>query len=151
MSTRPPTRRRRILRALALTVLVTVVASGCDAYSTWQETTRDLVNDSRANNGRQRLPMNLAVANKAQAWAEHLAACHCLEHSNLAQGVPGNWRSIAENVGRGGTRGTLPQIHQAFLNSSGHRQNMMGQWSVVGIGVAARGTEKFVVHVFVRY
>jgi len=148
---RPSSPRRRLLLAVALAVLVTVTASGCEYYSTWQESTRDLVNDSREHQGRRRLPMNLAVADKAQAWAEHLAACRCLEHSNLAQGVPGNWRSIAENVGRGGSGGTLPQIHRAFLNSSGHRENMMGRWSVVGIGVAARGTEKFVVHVFVRY
>lgn len=150
-TTLPPHRLRRLLRSIALAVGLTVLFTGCTPYSFYQERTRELVNDSRADFGRQRLPMNATVAAKAQAWARHLADCRCLQHSNLASGVPAGWRAIAENVGYSVPGGNLPSVQRLFMNSSAHRANILNRWTVVGTGVAARGTTKYVVHVFVLY
>jgi uncharacterized protein YkwD len=146
-----PTRPLRLLRAVALSLGLMLLLSGCP-YSTWQDTTRELINDSRAANGRSRLPMSINVAKKAQAWANHLADCRCLAHSNLAAGMPRGWTAIAENVGYGTPGGNLVSIHRSFMRSSGHRGNVLDtRWNVVGTGVAARGRTKYVVHVYARY
>jgi uncharacterized protein YkwD len=150
-STATPSRLPRLVRAVALALGLTLLLSACQ-YSDRQLTVRTMINDSRDNHNRSRLPMQTAAAAKAQQWAEHLAACRCLEHSNLAEGMPSGWRAIGENVGRGGPGGTLRQIHSAFMTSSGHRANVLDtRWTHVGTGVATRGTEKFVVHVFAQY
>jgi uncharacterized protein YkwD len=149
-STRPH-RLRRGLLALGLAFGLVVAGTACDPYSAPQERTRELINVSRDNHGRNRLPMSIHAARKAQAWAEELARCRCLKHSRLAAGMPAGWKGIAENVGYGTPGGNLMQVHRAFLNSSGHRANIMGRWNVVGTGHAMRNNVRYVVHVYARY
>jgi uncharacterized protein YkwD len=141
----------RLVRAVALAAGLALLLGACQ-FSDRQLAVRSMINNSRESHERRTLPMHQAAANKAQGWADHLARCNCLEHSNLSDGLPSGWRAIAENVGRGGPGGTLRQIHTAFMNSGGHRANILdSRWTHVGTGVATRGTEKFVVHVFVQY
>ena len=77
----------------------------------------------------------------------------CLEHRAAPYGLTRGWCAAAENVGRSGDGGTLGGVHTAFMNSSGHRANILNaRWTDLGVGVArdARG-EYFVVHVFADY
>ena len=151
VSPRPP-RLRRTLRAVGLAFALTLLLTGCDPYSAMQQKTREHINDSRSNHGRSALRMNGSVANKAQQWANQLAQCRCLRHSNLASGMPRGWTAIAENVGYSVPGGKLHSVHRAFLRSNGHRNNILDtRWNVVGTGVAERGRTKYVVHVFARY
>lgn len=143
----------RLARAVVVAAGLTLLLGACQ-YSERQLMVQDMVNDSRQHNipPRLRLPMHSSAARKAQNWAEHLAACSCLEHSNLSDGLPGGWSAIAENVGRSGHGGTLADVHYSFMHSFMHRANILNpRWTHVGTGVATRGTEKFVVHVFVQY
>jgi uncharacterized protein YkwD len=152
METRPRSSRLpRLARAAVLAAGLVLVLGACQ-WTERQSTVRDMINHSRLNHDRRALPMHDAAAAKAQNWAEHLAACRCIEHSYLPSGLPGGWRAIGENVGRTGPGGTLLEMHQAFMQSSGHRANILDtRWTDVGTGVASRGSEKFVVHVFVQY
>ncbi len=106
-----------------------------------------LVNDTRSERGKARLTLNPTLTRKAQAWAEHLARMNALAHSDLAAGAPSNWRALGENVGYART---IVDVHQAFMRSSGHRQNILGQWNAIGTGYAAGSGKVFVVHVFMR-
>jgi hypothetical protein len=57
-----------------------------------------------------------------------------LYHSSSAelQAAAGSgWSAIAENVGRGGT---VDSLHSAFMKSSGHKANILGDYNYVGIG-----------------
>ena len=96
---------------------------------------------------RRSLQLNKTLTDKAQSWAQYLARIGYLKHSNLSSGVPSNWRALAENVGYGSRIGT---VHTAFMRSSGHRANILGNYTHVGTGVAKNGDRVYVVHVFMR-
>ncbi len=116
-------------------------------YSAEQETVQDQINASRSSRGLGRLSMNRMLADKAQAWADHLASIGDLDHSNLASGVPSNWRALAENVGY---YSSLGGVHHLFMESPDHRANILGPYNYVGTGVGHRGSLVYVVHVFMR-
>jgi uncharacterized protein YkwD len=127
-------------RALAL---VMVLSSGALAMTSCNSgadflTDAYLVNQARASAGSRPLGWSSALAAKASSWAAHMAATDQLSHSVLPDGVPAGWSELGENVG---FAGTVTDVHDAFLNSPEHRQNMLNsKWRVMGIGVAhARG------------
>jgi uncharacterized protein YkwD len=51
----------------------------------------------------------------------------------LSDGAPSTWLKLGENVGYGGT---IAAIHEAYLNSPGHRANIMDP-TFTEIGAAA--------------
>lgn len=144
------TRGTRVLRLAAATLLVLLMGSTLTAcQSSEQARVAQLVNQTRAQYGRSYLRDNLQLDQKAQAWAEYLASKNTLKHSNLPSGISYQWRSLAENVGYGGS---IEQVHQAYLNSAGHRANILDpRWNYMGTGVAWRGNRVFTVQVFMQY
>ncbi len=144
------TRGTRVLRLAIATLLVLLLGSTLTAcQSSEQVRVAQLVNQTRAQSGRSYLRDNLQLDQKAQAWAEYLAGQNTLQHSNLPSGITYQWRSLAENVGYGGS---IEQGHQAYLNSPGHRANILGpRWNSMGTGVAWRGSRVFTVQVFMQY
>ena len=81
-----------------------------------------MVNQTRAEHGLQPLAENLTLDLKADDWAKHLRSICDLEHSRLADGAPSNWLKLGENVGFGGD---IDQVHKAYLESPGHRANIL--------------------------
>lgn len=141
------TKRPARLLLLIVGVFAVVVLSGCTPE---QQLTYDLVNQTRAENGLPQLWPHLSLMNKAQAWAEQLAAEGQLRHSVLPEGVEGDWLRLAENVGRGPS---IEVIHQAYLQSPSHRANILDRgfnFFGVGVATAANGTV-YTVQVFARY
>lgn len=145
ISSRP--RRRWVLALLA--VLLVVAASGC-YYTPEQQQVLSQINQSRAQAGRPPVSMNYQMAANAQRWAEHLAATGRLEHTTtLRQETPaGSWWG-AENAGGPSTTGTT-SIHERFMGSSGHRNNILSSSAnIAGTGVARdRYGNWWVVHRF---
>ncbi len=139
-----------MLRLAIATLLVLLMGSTLTAcQSSEQVRVAQLVNQTRAQSGRSYLRDNLQLDQKAQAWAEYLAGQNTLQHSNLPSGITYQWRSLAENVGYGGS---IEQVHQAYLNSPGHRANILDpRWNYMGTGVAWRGSRVFTVQVFMQY
>ena len=85
-------------------------------------------------------------------WASTLRDRCQISHSRLADGAPANWRKLGENVGRGGD---IAQVHVAYMNSSGHRANILdGSYNYVGAGAVwgnCNGYRTvFTVQVFMR-
>lgn len=141
------TRALRLAIAALLVLVMGASLTGCQ--SSEQARVATLVNQTRAQYGRSYLRDNLQLDNKAQAWAEHLARLNTLEHSNLPDNITYQWRSLAENVGCGGS---IEQVHRAYLNSPGHRANILDpRWNYMGTGVAWRGNRVFTVQVFMQY
>jgi uncharacterized protein YkwD len=142
-----PPRRRVRLAAIALVGVVALFLTSC---SPEQMAALDRINTSRTQNGVSSLIANPTAMNKAQAWAEQLAATNSLRHSVLANGIDPGWVRLAENVGHGRT---VEEVHASFLNSPPHRANMMFPgWNsaATGIATAADGTV-YVVQVFLQY
>ena len=97
----------------------------------------DRLNAERAARGRPALVWDPALANYASSWSQNMAA-NGFRHSNIANmwGI-GSYNTIGENIAMGyGSGTTAGTLHVAWMNSSGHRQNMLSpQFDSVGIGV----------------
>jgi uncharacterized protein YkwD len=146
MSSRP----RRLLAGLIALAALLVAAPPADAGSRFTENqleVRDLVNNTRDNNGMRGLEILPGFSDKATLWARQLVACQCLKHRDGPYGATAGWCAAAENVGRGYS---LAQVHRAFLGSPPHRENILTRrFTHIGTGVArdANG-EYFVVQAF---
>jgi uncharacterized protein YkwD len=123
---------RRIVYALVGALLVLTLA-GCESTQADREQVLDLVNQSRAQNGLPALRENFELDVKADNWAQHLRNVCALSHSTLSDGAPPSWRKLGENVGYGGDIG---QVHTAYMNSPGHRANILDP-GFTQIGTAA--------------
>jgi uncharacterized protein YkwD len=112
-----------------------------------QQTVRQQINTTRGNQRLRGLEMDAVFAARAQRWAQELARCRCLKHRSGAYGATDPWYAAAENVGRGWS---FAQVHNAFLGSPPHRENMLTRrFTHVGTGVArAANGEIFVVQAF---
>jgi hypothetical protein len=78
--------------------------------------------------------------------AEMMAAGQIYHTSNLA-GVASGWEALAENVGAGPS---VDSLHSAFMNSAGHRANILGNYNYVGVGISTDGDLLWVTVIFMR-
>lgn len=90
-----------------------------------------LINSYRSNNGLAALTRDGSLDARARSWSEKMAANQGLSHSDLGS-LLGSWSSAAENVGMGGSVGS---VFDALAGSSGHRSNMLGAYTHYGVGV----------------
>lgn len=109
------------------------VASGCESTDGDRNQVVDLVNATRSANGLRQLRHNVVLDIKADRWAQRLRDACNLSHSKLSDGAPKEWRKLGENVGYGGT---ITQVHDAYLNSPGHRANILDP-AYTSMGAAA--------------
>lgn len=72
--------------------------------------------------------------------------CHSTE-AQLKKAAGSGWSKIGENVGRGGS---VDSLHKAFMNSAGHKANILDKaWTHVGIGTVYANDKLYVTVVFV--
>lgn len=138
---------RRVACALAPLLAVVLLCSAC--LTPQEQLVFDLVNFSRGERNLPPLDNDPFLNEKAENWAERMAAVGTISHSNLADGVPPGWQLLGENVGSG----TSPQqIHEALLNSPPHYKTMMGdQYNYVGIGTATGADGRiYLTQIFMR-
>jgi len=112
-----------------------------------------LVNQARAQSGLGALTRDTAADTVARAWSGRMAQSGSLAHNpNLAaevdRTVTTQWTRLGENVGVGwDVRG----LHDAFMNSPGHRANVLGDFNRVGIGVVRNPDGRlWVTFVFIK-
>lgn len=105
------------------------------------------VNSLRTSSGLPALSRNGSLDSYARSWAKKLAEDGSLSHSNIGSLLP-PWSAAAENVGTGGS---ASGVFDALASSSGHRSNMLGEYTDFGVG-AYRDTEGrlWTAHVFTR-
>ena len=139
----PDTRRRSIAMAIVASLLmvtslamlsggVAQAAPGSEEQDFWNQT-----NAARAQNGLAPLQWDEAAANVARGWSAQMSGAQTLSHNpsladDITNDVTPDWTRIGENVGYGPSVST---IQNAFMNSSGHRANILGDYNRVGIGV----------------
>ncbi|MFZ0627276.1 MAG: CAP domain-containing protein [Acidimicrobiia bacterium] len=105
------------------------------------------INNYRSSKGLAALKRDGSLDASARAWAEKLAAKGKLAHSDLGRLLP-PWSAAGENVGTGGSVGS---IFDALVGSSGHRANMLGDYTHMGVGVFVDGAGRlWTVHLFTR-
>lgn len=109
-----------------------------------------LVNASRAAEGRGPLSCDEGLGRAAQLHAEDMCALNYFSHTSddgrtfdqriRAQGVSAG--AMAENIAAGSS--TAAQVHQRWMNSPGHRANIMnGQYQRMGVGFKPCSTAQY--------
>jgi uncharacterized protein YkwD len=121
----PRRRGRRLLTliaALAAVLALSGVLTSCETTAGDRQLSIDLINLSRGQNGVRPVVANGQLNTKADLWASQMRDRCQISHSRLADGAPSGWQKLGENVGRGGN---ISQVHVAYLNSPGHRRNIL--------------------------
>lgn len=91
----------------------------------------DLVNADRGANGLGELANDFDLNAIAQEWSDHMAATGNLAHSGVD--IPAGSTRVAENVGYASS---VDRVHQLFMGSSGHRDNILNR-GVTRVGIGA--------------
>ena len=150
-TTRPALRRpaRRRLAVGASALAATLALAGC--LSAGQTQDMDLVNQARKANRKATVVVDDPAMTKAQGWSDHMAGTGVLEHtgggSKLDTRGLTNWCSVAENVGVGPS---VQAVHDAFLASSVHKANMLGNYQRIGTGVTTKGSRVWMTEIYLR-
>lgn len=137
--------RRISLRnlTLLLTILLTASTLFATPSASAQGPVRDgaaeagflaSLNAQRAAGGLGPLTLNGSMTAAANGWAWEMANGSFLAHAgDIVSGTPAGWTKVGENVGRGQT---VASLTSAFMNSPGHRANIMdGSYTHIGIAV----------------
>lgn len=143
--------RRVTLSLLALVVMlfgVLVPATTASAYD--EDTIVQLTNEARWSNGQAGLLRNGDLDAVALAWAQHMASTGVMEHNpDVTAQVPAGWRAVGENVSEGYSSGS--SVHEAWMESPGHRANILGDYTDIGVALYDGGNSVWGVQVFAKY
>jgi hypothetical protein len=93
-----------------------------------------LINSTRANNGLGALQVDGGLRSHARNHTQEMIANGEIYHSSsgeLSAAAGSGWSRVGENVGRGQSPSSL---HRAFMDSSGHAANILGDYNYVGVG-----------------
>lgn len=140
-------RRRLWIQVACVAVVFTAAAVPAGADTVEDEAKFvDMINDDRRAAGSGPLVVLPELVEKARRHAERMAAAEDIFHSDdMAAGLDG-WQLLGENVGRGGN---LETLHQAFMDSPGHRRNVLDpRFDALGVGVVWSEGVPYVVELF---
>lgn len=135
-----------LVAALLLVPLTPVTSGETPPHAASERQFVSLMNASRTAMGRSPLHTSPDVATVARAWARRMASDGDLRHNpHVAEQVPVQWRRWGENVGwasngaHDARSSVVSRMHRAFMDSDGHRANILGPYNQVGVGVAVDG------------
>jgi uncharacterized protein YkwD len=109
-----------------------------------------LANEARQVAGLPILSSDPTLDRLAEEWVSQLSATGELTHSaDLTSGLSASgWVKLGENLGRGTT---VSQIHQAWMNSESHRQNILDPgFDSIGVGVIITNGQLRIVQRFLE-
>lgn len=142
---------RRLTTAIAATAIafiMTAVGFATPAYAYTTAQTWDLgrINYERSLHHVASIPLNSTMTNRAQYWANYLAAHHILQDDSGGANtcfytVHGHY--YGTNAGEGGS---YQAVEYAFEASSPHLSNeIYPYFKMVGIGIAVSGSTTWLV------
>jgi hypothetical protein len=113
----------------------------------------DKINKERSDRGLRALIFDMQIRDVARAWSDRMASTGTFEHNpSYASQMPAGWSSAAENIAWGsGSNANVAVLHQALMDSPGHRDNILGDYTRVGVGVTITGDKMYVTEDFGKY
>lgn len=117
---------------MILAVSVMVAGMAIPAFAGPEGTLISRINSSRSANGLAPLETYWDLTDDARAHSAAMMDRGEIYHSPSLGSVTGVWHALGENVGVGLD---LNAMHDAFMNSSSHRSNILGDYNYVGVGV----------------
>jgi len=136
-----------IMAAIASTIVAAGAPSAVAAASDFESQFVSKINAERAKKGLSRLSVAGDLVSIGRRHSGRMADKGSIWHNpNLADEVSGNWTVLGENVGMGPT---VDNLHAAFMNSPGHRANILdNDWNEMGIGVVVDNKTIYVTEIF---
>ncbi len=123
--------RRIFISWLLLAVASVGFAGLASASSTDESSMVALINAERTARGMNSLEVYWDLVDDARVWTASMISDGYISHSpNLANATTG-WSTLGENVGVGPN---VDRLHRAFMDSPGHRDNILGNYNYIGIG-----------------
>lgn len=129
----------------------TVTVTGTPASaSTPQSLILRETNEFRAANGKPPLASMPALDAVAQQWSEHMASSGDFAHRpDFTSAYPAGWTRAGENIAAGQTP---EDVVDAWIDSPGHRANLLGDFTCLGVGYATGGPYgRYYTQNFARY
>ena len=126
--------KKHWLSLLLVAFVSTVLAVAATADSGTESEFVSLINSTRANNGLGSLQVDGGLQSHARNHTQAMIDNGGIFHSSsgeLSAAAGSGWSRVGENVGKGQSPSSL---HQAFMNSSGHAANILGDYNYVGVG-----------------
>lgn len=126
------TRWLSLLLVVALATFGLSASAGADSGS--EQSFLSAINSTRSAKGLGPLKMDGGLQSHARKHTADMIAADKIYHSSsgeLQAAAGSGWTKLGENVGRGGS---VSSLHQAFLDSPGHRANILGDYNYAGIG-----------------
>lgn len=115
---------------------VTVVAKGTHR-TTLPEVREQILSETNAyreDADLPRLTMSAPMNTVASDWSEDMAGRETMDHNpNYADQIPPGWTRAGENVAYGHGH---QDVTTAWYDSPGHRENLLGDYTHIGIGYA---------------
>lgn len=117
-----------------------------DQVSAYEQQVFDLVNQIREENGLSPFEYNETLAQVARAHSQDMIDRNFFDHINPDGDDPSDrvsaagirWSRVAENIAAG--QRTPEQVVDSWMNSPGHRANILGQCQELGVGLALGGS-----------
>ena len=123
---------------IVLAVLLSIGITGITgigvsrAAASEADTIGSLLNQARASAGLPPLARNGAMDAVAAGWAQQMAANGAMSHNpSYSSQIPRGWSKAGENVATGFP--SPSDTHTAWMNSAGHRANILGDYTDVGV------------------
>lgn len=136
------------LAALLLATLIPATSASAACYSPTRKEKRfaRLINVARTGVADLRLDPQLSKV--AKVHTREMVQRNTLYHtpSDVLRRRVTNWTTLGENVGVGST---VVSLHQAFMNSPAHRDNILyGTYRHVGVGTIVKNGRMWVTVIF---
>jgi hypothetical protein len=130
---------------LSLLLVGTAPAFAYSAPNSDVQRILDDTNAARASNGLPALVLNEQMTSVAQNWSQQQASAGSMSHNpSYSTQIPGGWSAAAENVAYGYAAN---DVTNGWMNSDGHRKNILGDFNSVGIGIK----DGYYTQVFAKY
>ncbi len=151
-----PLRLGRFLVACLLALVIGAIAA-VPASAALPSAEQDFVtriNQERTSRSLKALTVCGGIVNVARAWSDKRAATsNRVGHNpSYTSQIPSGWTRAAENVAWGsGTSATVAVLHRSLMNSAGHRANILGDFTHIGVGVTVVSNQMYVTQNFGKY
>ena len=140
-------RTARKIAIVLVALVVMTVGMALPAHAGAEGEFLSKINASRSAAGLPSVSMHSDLVPAARNHSAEMMAAGQIYHTSNLAGVASGWEALAENVGAGPS---VDSLHSAFMNSSGHRANILGDYNYVGVGVASDGDVLWVTVIFMR-
>jgi hypothetical protein len=143
--------KQRWLSIVLLASLATVslgLSAGADSASEAGFLAK--INAERSANGLAPLIVDSGLRSHARDHTQDMMDAGNIYHSTSAElkaAAGSGWSKLGENVGRGGT---VDSLHTAFVNSAGHKANILGDYNYAGIATGTLDGVLYVTVVFMK-